>query len=388
MRMEPGRGTTVCSDSALPRPPRRDAPGQRGAQPLVQGAVSGSSPERAAHLLSIALLILLPACSTTPPRPTTPPPALANGIAWLVAQQAPEGAWRSTTYSAYGEGPILTAAALWALTACPEGSVPRDAIDRGEAYLRRCIAAEGKLESISPVYGTSLAILSLARLRGPDDVDVRRMARWLVSVQLAEPMGWSRADRAYGGWDRQGDWARSPNLAQADLSILSFAVEALAAARVSEEDPVWDRALTFVSRCQQPDGGFLATPVPEHGWVNKAGEGRSYGTATCDGVRALLACGAPAEACGAWLDAHPSTDAPAGLNAEWTEGLRFYHAYVWAAARRLRGLPVDVSWLAGRQRADGSWANPQPLMKEDDPLVATLLAVAALAEQASAANTR
>ncbi len=332
-------------------------------------------------VLAVFFLAGLASCNSTPPRTTAPPsPALTKGIAWLVAQQAPEGAWKSTTYSAYGEGPVLTAATLWTLTACPEGSVPRDAIDRGEAYVRRCIGPDGKLESISPTYATSLAILALVRLRGPDDADVQRMARWLVSAQLAEPMGWQRADRAYGGWDRQGDWARKPNLAQADLSILSFAVEALATAKVSEEDPVWDRALTFVSRCQRSDGGFLATPVPEHAWVNKAGEGLSYGTATCDGVRALFACGAPAEASGAWLDAHPSTDAPVGLNPEWTEGLRYYHAFVWADARRLRGLPVDASWLAPLQREDGSWANAQPLMKEDDPLIATLLAVAALAQ--------
>lgn len=333
------------------------------------------------RVLALATILALASCASTPPRPADPPQALTKGIAWLVERQAPEGAWKSTTYSAYGEGPVLTAAALWALTACPEGSVPRETIDRGEAYLRRCLTPDGKLESISPTYGTSLAILALARLRGHEDSDVQRMARWLASVQLAEPMGWERADRAFGGWDRQGDWARKPNLAQVDLSILSFAVEALAAAQVSEEDPVWDRALTFISRCQQPDGGYLATPIPEHAWVNKAGEGRSYGTATCDGVRALFACGSPAEASGAWLDAHPSTDAPVGLNAEWTEGLRFYHAYVWAASRRLRGLPVDVSWLAALQAADGSWTNAQPLMKEDDPLIATLLAVAALAEQ-------
>ncbi len=365
--------------------PRRGVPGQPGAKPLVQGGAQERSPERALHLrvsaLALVVASLLPSCTSSPPRVTAPPPSLTKGIAWLGARQAQEGAWKSTTYSAYGEGPVLTAGALWALTACPEGSVPRDTIDRGVAYLRRCLTPDGKLESISPTYAASLAILVLVRLHGPVDPDVQRMARWLVSAQLAEPMGWGRSDRAYGGWDRQGDWARKPNLAQVDLSILSFAVEALAAAKVSEEDPVWDRALTFISRCQLPDGGYLATPIPEHAWVNKAGEGRSYSTTTCDGVRALFACGSPAEASGAWLDAHPATDVPVGLNPEWTEGLRFYHAYVWAASRRLRGLSVDVSWLAPLQSADGSWTNSTPLMKEDDPLIATLLAVAALAEQ-------
>ncbi len=331
-------------------------------------------------LLALLPSLILASCASTPPRTAPPSQPLARGVAWLLARQSPDGAWRSESYAVFEEGPIGTAAALWALTACPEGSVPRASIDRGVAYLRAKIGAGGKVTSELPTCASALAAVVFARVAGPDDPDVKRIAAWLRGCQLAEPLGWAPSDRAYGGWDRAGEWARKPNLGQADLSLVAFVADALEAARVPADDPVWERALMFTSRCQQADGGFLATPVPTLGVLNRAGEGKSYGTATCDGVRAMIACGGAADASGAWLDAQGASEVPSGLSVEWAEALRYYHAYVSVRARRVRGLAADVSWLGRLQREDGSWANPQPLMKEDDPLVATCLAVAALAE--------
>ena len=37
--------------------------------------------------------------------------------------------------------------------------------------------------------------------------------------------------------------------------------------------------------------------------------------------------------------------------------------------------------LKRTQRVDGSWANPEKLVKEDDPLIATVFAVRALLEK-------
>lgn len=330
--------------------------------------------------IALLLPLMLACCSATPPRAAAPSEPLARGVAWLVARQSPDGAWRSETCAAFAEGTVGTAAALWALTACPEGSVPREAIGRGIAYLRAKIGADGRVASELPTYASALAVVVLVRVGGPDDPDVKRLVAWLRGCQLAEPLGWAPSDRAYGGWDRAGEWARKPNLGQVDLSHVAFVVEALDAAQVSADDPVWERALMFVSRCQQADGGFLATPVPALGSANKAGERKSYGTATCDGVRAMVACRGTTEASGAWLDAQPAGEVSAGLSADWAGGLRYYNAYVSARARRVRGIAADVSWLARLQREDGSWANPQRLMQEDDPLVATCLAVAALAE--------
>jgi hypothetical protein len=71
-----------------------------------------------------------------------------------------------------------------------------------------------------------------------------------------------------------------------------------------------------------------------------------------------------------------------------------YFYYTWSVSHAFRALevrswPIDgreFAWAAplaneliARQRADGTWANPVGASKEDDPLVATPLAVGALA---------
>ena len=62
----------------------------------------------------------------------------------------------------------------------------------------------------------------------------------------------------------------------------------------------------------------------------------------------------------------------------WKDGLWFY--YVASAAEfltRVQKTSVTAS-LITKQRPDGAWANREPLVKEDDPLIATALALRAL----------
>jgi hypothetical protein len=116
--------------------------------------------------------------------------------------------------------------------------------------------------------------------------------------------------------------------------------------------------------------------------ANKAGEEggayRSYGSATADGVLALRAAGAPAEPALRWLRSHHRTDEAPGFpdaRRRFALGLRFYYAA--ACAEAAPELPVAP--LLGPQRLDGSFVNPELLVKEDDPLIATAFAVRALA---------
>jgi squalene-hopene/tetraprenyl-beta-curcumene cyclase len=127
---------------------------------------------------------------------------------------------------------------------------------------------------------------------------------------------------------------------------------------------------------------------------------RSYGTVTADGVRALLRLGAGGEdprvqAAAAWLERRFSPTQPPGeypaLRAVQRASVHYYWA--WTAAHALRALGKDelntargkVRWpealaralLAG-QRPDGSWRNSFTDMREDDPMVATPLAMAGL----------
>jgi hypothetical protein len=61
--------------------------------------------------------------------------------------------------------------------------------------------------------------------------------------------------------------------------------------------------------------------------------------------------------------------------------MRYYYAAASAQAFRLLGVPRDHDQdrlLRAERRGDGSWANPEPRVKEDDPLIATGFALSAL----------
>jgi hypothetical protein len=165
-------------------------------------------------------------------------------------------------------------------------------------------------------------------------------------------------------------------------------LQALAAAEVPRSDPAWARARVFVERCQNPDGGFFFSTVVLD--ANKAGQDsearyRSYGTATADGILSLLALGdqpesARVQSARRWLAADDRPDGAPGFTGDayqrWTHGLRFYYA---AASSEVRPPSrLLVSSLESEQHADGSWRNPEKLVKEDDPLIATAFAVSAL----------
>ena len=118
---------------------------------------------------------------------------------------------------------------------------------------------------------------------------------------------------------------------------------------------------------------------------------RSYGSMTADGVRALLRLGAPPDdprvvRAAAWLDAHFDPAQNPGDFPPVAEVRRAsaYYYWTWTAAHAMRALgrrdwasPLAAELLR-RQLPDGSWKNPASEMREDDPVVATSFAVAAL----------
>jgi hypothetical protein len=148
------------------------------------------------------------------------------------------------------------------------------------------------------------------------------------------------------------------------------------------------------------DGGFYFSPVVVA--ANKGREEtdedgavhfRSYATATCDGILALLAAGVPREderlmRAAEWLAAHDDLAYPQGVPLDypepWGEAIRFYHYAVRAETYAALDWPGDwreqlTTIVAKEQATDGSFRNAaSPLMKEDDPLLCTALAVAAL----------
>jgi hypothetical protein len=86
-----------------------------------------------------------------------------------------------------------------------------------------------------------------------------------------------------------------------------------------------------------------------------------------------------------WLASHHRDMDVPGFTGEayqrWPRGLAYY--YSASSTRAFRELRVDAGagvaqGLQRTQRGDGSWSNPENLVKEDDPLIATPFAIRAL----------
>ncbi|MBL8749279.1 MAG: terpene cyclase/mutase family protein [Planctomycetes bacterium] len=338
---------------------------------------------RAALLLGVALA----ACARGE--------ATDRAVGWLRAQQRPDGGFGSAHYAVLRSGQAMTPFVLHALLT---NGVPRDddTIARGLAFVRRSIGADGAIGYADPdlleypVYATSLAILVLARCGDPADRPrIDAMADWLVRQQCGEARGFAPNDAAFGafGFGARGLPPGAPG--HVDLTHTRFALQALAAAD-RLDDVVRNRASALLGNLQRDDGGFAFSPIVDA--ANKAGRDangrfRAYATATADGVLALRALGVPASdarltAALGWLARNARADRIGGIDKNpsepWHDALRYYHAMVLAEAWPPLRSGV-ATMLRARQRGDGSFRSDLvSAMKEDDPLLATALALHAL----------
>jgi hypothetical protein len=321
--------------------------------------------------------------------------ALARAMEWLWSRQADDGGWHSKTYGLLRSGQSLTPFVLDALLTTHSPfvlnqllSIPHQAskLDRAFEFLKRNTNSDGSLglsDSAAPDYpnyATGLAVRVAARLKR----DASQWISCLRAQQFTEENGWTRSDPAYGAWGMGGERRRPPEAGHVDLAMTRYVLEGLAAAGVSPSDPAMEKALVYLKSCQNPDGGFFFSTVNLD--TNKAGDVngkyRSYGTTTCDGLLAMRAAGVAAidtriARAQAWLKQNHLEERAPGFDIEparmgWSEGLRFYYAA--AITRAMPELPV----ILPPQHDDGSFANTNNLVKEDDPVLATAFAVRVL----------
>ena len=268
---------------------------------------------------------------------------------------------------------------------------------------------------------------------------IKRMRDYLIDQQYRTENGFGSEHLAHGGWGF-GGVLKNGSPGHMDLAHTRRVLEAVRDSGHIPKDTV-NRAQVFLGLVQrdpkdprkQPtlreeahrdwlrtvrigvgkkytipfDGGFYFSPI-----VLGANKGRekfsvpgsyfcSYASATCDGILSLLATGAkPADrriqAAVDWLQKHPQIHYPAGVPQEhpepWGEAIHFYHLSVRGEVSAR--LDLSGNWrtdivreLAVRQATDGSYRNKMsPLMKEDDPLLATTLAVQALQHVSGSPN--
>ncbi|MCI0348201.1 MAG: terpene cyclase/mutase family protein [Acidobacteriales bacterium] len=320
--------------------------------------------------------------------------SLKKSAQYLWAQQSEDGGFHSTTYGLLRSGQSLTPFVLVALLSVPDSasSPPRGAVERALTFIKANTNANGALGLMDdsaadyPNYATALAVSAMVKARSPgNERAIERMVVQLRAQQFSEANGWTREDAPYGGWGMGGSIRRPPEAGHVDLSMTRYVLEALQLSGVPASDTAMTRALVYLERSQNPDGGFYFSPVnPEINKASKAsGSGfASYGTATADGVLALRAAGIPdadpriAKAIG-WLRVHHQPDRAPGfdrrIDQAWGLGLRFYYAH--AISRVLPHLSIELPPQAG----DGSFRNSNNLVKEDDPLIATAFALYVMA---------
>ncbi len=370
------------------------------------------------RLLGVASCLAVVGCRAPVPTPPLPPPpdptvalvadidlAMERGAAYLIAAQQQDGRWRSDIYGAMQSGraqsPLVLSALLFSPAATP-------GIAQAYASGVDFLASPPKGALQYPVYALALGAMVLSVPANRRHLAVRdELITQLRGRQLTEALGWTADDASYGGW---GYWPQVPTrsppaparitheLLSSNLSSTLFALAALVMAGVPPDDPAFAAARTFVERCQNHadgDGGFIFTPandIQNKAGPDGAGGFRSYGTMTADGVRALFLLGAPSggprlQAASGWLSSRWDPAVPPGefpVGWQWKRDAAYYY-WAWSSAHALYGLGADNGWpgrLAGellkRQEADGAWRNRFTSMREDDPLVATPLALAGL----------
>jgi hypothetical protein len=343
-----------------------------------------------------------------------PDSVLARGTAWLLAQQADDGGWHSEFYGALRAGAATTALAMYTLCHLPqkyeEQKVTR-ALERGLKFLSPGIKKRGFVACPDgsldyPTYGTAM-IATAAQMRdfGLSQELRDKFIDWVVGGQLHESREFTTNSPHYGGWDLMGASQVIGQTSDTTVSCSCYALEAIHRGKSAEVKRTLERARAWTERCQdlRGDGGFWFSPDPmsinhKAGWHDDEQTApKAYASATADGLRCLRYTSTDGgkdrqiEAAEKYLaDQTEVAHVPGFADPEdpngWALGLRFY--YYQSLAKAIA--PVTADWATKRREAirkqlkksqqkDGRWQNESGRMREDDPLIATSLALTAAA---------
>jgi len=360
-----------------------------------------SRPALLALFASALFLLAGPAAA----EPRTPDQPAANAKAYqqsveraihfLASKgQAPDGSYSGQL------GPGVTAVATTGILR--HGRSPDDPlVARSLKYLEGFIQSDGGIYgegSFHRNYETSLAVMCLAAANadGRYDQTIDRAQKFLKGIQWDEGEGQDRSSPNYGG-------AGYGSHKRPDLSNTSFLIDALRAAGNGPDDPAIQKALIFVSRCQNletehnttkfapkvNDGGSYYTCAGEgESKAGKTADGglRSYASMTYAGLKSMIYAGLGPDdprvkAAMKWIRRHYGLDDNPGMG---QQGLYYYY-HTFAKALAAAGVDeltddqgVKHNWrsdlvaaLVKRQRADGSWLNETDRWYEGDPNLVT-----------------
>jgi squalene-hopene/tetraprenyl-beta-curcumene cyclase len=341
--------------------------------------------------------------------------AMHRGLKYLQSVQTPDGAWQAMGIP----DPAITAIVAQAFAQDPHYGPDSTIVRKALAFVLSHRQKDGGIYRPGLMlenYYTSVALMFLSTQPRSD----RNVARaicdaqaWLKTNQWTESRENPEtgetvtvADAWYGG-------AGYGNSKRPDLSNTQMMLEALHQSGLPESDPAYQKALTFVSRCQmrsatndQPyaaeggDGGFIYSPA--NSGESKAGytevDGRqvlrSYGSMTYAGFKSMLYANLSRDdervkAAYDWIRRHYTlAENPNMPGAQSKQGLYYYYnvfgkalqawgqnTIVDAEGRRHNWREDLVGKLISLQRQDGTWLNEADRWYEGNPHYITALAV-------------
>ena len=308
-------------------------------------------------------------------------------------------------------GPAVTAMCTRALL---DHGVPvtHPQVQKSLKFLESVVKPDGGIyapESTLKNYETSVSLMCFAKANvdGKYDETIRNAATFLKGLQWDEGEGHELTSGFYGG---QGYGSHK----RPDASNTQFFMDALKDAGEDADSEAIQKALIFMSRCQNlpsehntakftqvisedDHGGFIYSPVGEG--ETKAGETpegglRSYASMTYAGLKSMLHAGLEKDdlrvkAAMDWISRHYDLKTNPGMG---PQGLFYYYhtfAKTLATAELTEITDADgkvhdwkadlVSTLADQQAEDGSWTNASDRWYEGDPNLVTSYALLALA---------
>jgi squalene-hopene/tetraprenyl-beta-curcumene cyclase len=354
--------------------------------------------------LASALIAFRPARAAdadAPPDAKEVQDVVKKAVDYLKKHQNEDG-----SFSPQRAGPGITALVVAALLR--NGYGPDDpVVAKALEYLQKKVQKDGGIYDKGLAnYTTSVALMAFveANKDGKYNAIVKNASNFLKSLQADDdPKSAKHGGVGYDGKTRP------------DLSNTQYFLDGLLAAGVPKDDPAVQRALKFISRCQnlpgehndqpfaqkvKPDdkGGFTyKIPLDKDDKMHKdAAENglRSQGAMTYAGLKSFLYAGvgkddARVKAAIAWIQKHYTLEENPGAG---KAGIYYYYHTFAKALDALGdnqftdGDGKKHNWrrelldtLKKQQRDDGSWVNPgDKSFGETDPNLATAFAVLTL----------
>lgn len=276
--------------------------------------------------------------------------AIERGLAWLATRQQRDGSFGGGGMSAQSAVTSLSALAFMSSGSLPARGQYGENVQKAAEYILSSSQRSGLLSAdptAGVMYSHGFATLFLGELYGmsQDERVGETLSRAVRLIRQAQ--------------NEEGGWRYMPIPADADISVTICQVMGLRAARdagVKVDRDVIDKAIGYVRRCQNPDGGFSYQ-------ANKGGGGGGSGfERSAAGVATLYYAGVfEGNDLKRGLE-YVSRFVP-GRNKAQQMGHYFYGQYYAAQAMFLAGGDYWGKWypaireeLIKRQTPDGKWS--------------------------------